>query len=238
MFGAEAAPDMLRALLKLEENQQYLGYYNFDGGYGTLPCCGGVREIFAAYKYSRQKNPYAGPSTAAWTNLMAISAESMSRREGSIRLLNEAHSLMNGAAGKVAPGGQSELNYMLNRTEVLRETLAGLNTLRRAFLKFDEAFRTKASAPDDVFVAQLDFGLATAREARAQLVSATRKFSERIDHVSDLAVLYHMNARLLLGAQYAIQHLENVVNYHRGKPYTTSVPFEQLFPMRPDRGGE
>jgi hypothetical protein len=238
MFGKDAGADMLRALLKLEENQQYLGYYNFDGGYGTLPCCGAVREIFAAYKYARQKNPYAGATTAAWTNLVTIAPESISRREGSIRLLNEALELMRGASAKVAPGGQSELTYLVNRTEVLRDTFAGLNTFRRAMVSFDEAFRAKPKVEPDQFLGLLESSLAIARDAQTQLVAATRKFSERIDHVSDLAVLYHLNARILLGLEYGILHLENVVNYHRGKPYLKSVPFEQLFPLRPDRGGE
>jgi hypothetical protein len=237
MFGTEAAPEMLAALLKLEENQQYLGYYNFDGGYGTLTCCGAVREIQAAYRYSRQKNPYGGPSTGAWTNLVASTAEFVDRREGSIRLLNQALELMKKASGKVAPRGKVELNYLVNRTEVFRDTFSALNAVRRAFSTFDDAFKAKAKgeATQAEFVAQLEASLAMAREGKAQLQAATRKFSEHIDHVSDLAVLYHMNARLLLGMDYSIQHLENVVNYHQGRPYLRHVPFERLFPMRPDR---
>ena len=164
--------------------------------------------------------------------------ESITRREGSIRLMNEALDLMRGARGKAAQQGRGEIDYMVNRTEVLRGTFAGLNTLRRAFLNFNDAFRNKANLGEHDFVAQLESSLAVAREAQAQLVAATRRFSEQIDHVSDLAVLYHMNARLLLGVELSIQHLENVVNYHRGQPYLRHVPFEQLFPMRPDRGGE
>ena len=237
MFGTEAAPEMLAALLKLEENQQYLGYYNFDGGYGTLTCCGAVREIQAAYRYSRQKNPYGGPSTGAWTNLVASTAEFVDRREGSIRLLNQALELMKKASGKVAPRGKVELNYLVNRTEVFRDTFSALNAVRRAFSTFDDAFKAKAKgeATQAEFVAQLEASLAMAREGKAQLQAATRKFSEHIDHVSDLAVLYHMNIRLLLGMDYTIQHLENVANYHRGRPYLRHVPFERLFPMRPDR---
>jgi hypothetical protein len=237
MFGKEAAPEMLAALLKLEENQQYLGYYNFDGGYGTLNCCGAAREVRAAYRYSRQKNPYAGPSTAEWTNFIAASTESIDRREGSIRLMNQALELMIKASSKVSPGGKPELSYLINRTEVFRDTLAALNTVRRGFMAFDDAFKSKGKEDfkQAQFVAQLESGLAITREGQAQLQAATRKFSEHIDHVSDLAVLYHMNVRLLLGTDYAIQHLENVVNYHQGRPYLKYVPFEKLFPIRPDR---
>lgn len=236
MFGKEAAGLMKRALLKLEENQQYLGYYNFDGGYGTLPCCGANREVWAAYRYYMQKNPFAGPNTAAWTNLMTITPETLSRREGSIRLLNEAAGLMHEASEKVAAQGRSELNYMINRTEVLRDTFAGLNNLRRAMLVFEDAFRAKKEVEHEKFVAQLETGLSSARDAHAGLLAATVKFSDRVDHVSDLAVLYHMNVRLLTGVQYGLDHLENVVNFHRGKPYLAPVGYERMFPHRPDRG--
>lgn len=236
MFGREAAGAMKRALLKLEENQQYLGYYNFDGGYGTLPCCGANREVWAAYRYYMQKNPFAGPNTAAWTNLMTITPETLSRREGSIKLLNEAVQLMREASETAAVQGRSELAYMINRTEVLRDTFAALNSLRRAMLVFEDAFRVKKEVDQEKFVAQLETGLSSARDAHGELLAATLKFSERVDHVSDLAVLYHMNVRLLTGVQYGIQHLENVVNFHRGKPYLAPVGYEAMFPHRPDRG--
>jgi hypothetical protein len=239
MFGKPAAADMYNALLKLEENQQFLGYYNFDGGYGTLNCCGAAREIYAAYRYSRQKNPYGGPSTGAWTNMVASTAEFINRREGSIRLLNEALVSLHSAAGKVSPQGESELKYLVNRTEVFRDTLAALNTVRRSFSAFDAAFKAKSKAQDDGkpddFVKPLDDSLAQAKAAQAQLVAAAQKFSERVDHVSDLAVLYHINTRLLMGMDCAVRQLENVVNYYHGKPYLDPVPFDRLFPMRPDR---
>ena len=240
MFGAKALDDMLAALLKLEENQQYLGYYNLDGGYGTLPCCGAIREVRAAYKYWRQKDPFSGPNAGSWTNLMAASAEFIERREGSIRLLNQALGHLQSASGKIAPRGRDEWSYLVNRTETFRDTFAGLNTVRRGYQKFDEAFRTRAGREGDrnKFVAQLQEGLATTRAGEFQLRQATEKFSERIDHVSDLAVLYQMNVRLLAGMECALQHLQNVVDYHLGKPYLGEVPFGRLFPMRPDKGSE
>ena len=41
--GCSARPPLgdAKALLKLEENQLYLGYYEYEGGYGVLLCCSG-----------------------------------------------------------------------------------------------------------------------------------------------------------------------------------------------------
>src|SRR5262249_19116834 len=90
MFGKEAAEPMHRALMKLEENQAYLGYYEYDGGYGILLCCSGIREVSASYRYSRQKNIYSGPIVRSWKNLITDAPDFIAYREGSIRLLNDA----------------------------------------------------------------------------------------------------------------------------------------------------
>jgi len=236
MFGKAAAPEMFEALMKLEENQAYLDYYEYEGGYGVLGCCSAVREVNAAYQYARQQNPYAGPVVGPWKRFVASSTDILAHREGAIRLLNEALAHLRAASGQVAPPGQSELRYLVNRTEVFRDCLAAMNTVRRALLGFDEAFRLRDKLGDEAFVAQLEAGLRLFQEGREQLTQATRKYSEIMDHVSDLAVLYHLNARVVLGTDLAGRFLEDVVNYHRGKPYLQKVPFERLFEPRPDKG--
>lgn len=85
---------------------------------------------------------------------------------------------------------------------------------------------------------QLESSLAILREGFGGLKAATQKFSRLVDHVSDLAVLYELNARLILGTELSLQFLENVVNYHEGKPFLRTVAFDRLFPRRPDKGEE
>jgi hypothetical protein len=238
MFGTAAADGMVAAFLKLEENQSLLGYYEYDGGYGVLLCCSGIREVNAAYQYWRQKNPYAGPSMRSWKKLMENSADMIARREASIALLNDALSHLQAAQGKVAPHGESELRYLINRTEVFRDSLKALNTFRRGMIAFDQAFRVRPQLSETDFVAQLQASLVTLQDGHEALKAATRKYSEIVDHVCDLAVLYHLNARVVLGTDLTIQLLQNVVNYHLGKPYLQRVPFERLYPPRPDRGAD
>ncbi|HTL55287.1 MAG TPA: alpha-glucuronidase family glycosyl hydrolase [Candidatus Limnocylindrales bacterium] len=238
IFGHAAADEIYQAFMKLEENQAWLGYYEYDGGYGVLLCCSGIRELNASYQYWRQKNPYAGPVMRSWRRLIAASADAIARREGSIALLNEALSHLRAASGKVAPGAVHELNYMINRTEAFRDCLAALNVFRRGMMNFDAAFRLRDELTEEAFVTQLEASLAMLRGGHEQLAEATRKYSEIIDHVCDLAVLYHLNARVVLGTDLTIQLIENVVNYHRGKPYLRKVPLDHLFPQRPDKGAD
>jgi hypothetical protein len=238
IFGNAAAEDMSKALLKLEENQLYLGYYEYEGGYGVLLCCSGTREVNAVYNYYRQKNPYAGPTVPAWQHLIDQAPAFIAKREGSIRLLDQTLDLMKNISPSVLPQGRPELEYLINRTATYRDFFAALNTYRRGLVNFDSAFRHRDQLDHDQFVAQLESSLATMRQGFEELKTATQTFSQLIDHVSDLAVLYQLNARLILGTDLSLQFLENIVNYHRGKPWLKPVAFERLYPPRPDKGIE
>jgi hypothetical protein len=238
MFGKEAADPMTRALLKLEENQLYLGYYEYEGGYGVLLCCSGTREVNAVYNYYRQKNPYAGPTVGSWQRLIAQSSAFIAKREGCIRLLNEALAEMQSASAKIPAPSRHEFDYLVNRTESYRDFFAALNLYRRGMVNFDAAFRHRSDLEQKEFVSQLESSLETMRQGFEQLKAATRKFSQLMDHVSDLAVLYELNARLILGTDLSLQVLQNVVNYHQGRPYLNKVDFDRLYPRRPDKGIE
>jgi len=238
IFGKASADEMSKALLKLEQNQLYLGYYEYEGGYGVLLCCSGTREVNAIYNYYRQKNPYAGPTVAAWRHLIDEAPAFIAKREGSIRLLDEALEHMKRISPSVLPQGRHELEYLINRTQTYRDFFAALNLYRRGLVNFDSAFRHREELGHQAFAAQLDSSLATLRQGFEDLKAATRKFSDLIDNVSDLAVLYNLNARIILGTDLSLQFLQNIVNYHEGKPFLKPVAFERLFPRRPDRGIE
>lgn len=238
IFGQAAAPEMSQALLKLEENQLFLDYYAYEGGYGILLCCSGVREVNAAYRYFCQKNPYAGPVVPAWQHLIDQAPAFIAKREGSIRLLDEALLHLKAASPSVLPQARHELDYLVNRSQTYRDLFTALNMYRRGVVNFDSAFRHRDEMSQEQFVAALESSLSIMRDAFAQLKTATENFSRIIDHVSDLAVLYHLNARVVLGTDLSLQFLQNVVNYHRGKPFMTPVDFERLFPRRPDKGIE
>jgi hypothetical protein len=57
-----------------------------------------------------------------------------------------------------------------------------------------------------------------------------------MDHPSDLGVLYHLNARAVLGFDLTRQWMRNVVNFHQGKDYLAHVAFERLFSPPHDAG--
>ena len=238
MFGKAAAQDMYEAFVKLEENQAFLGYYGFEGGFGLLPCCGSIWEVNATYQFARQKNPYAGPIVGTWKRLVTAAPDAIARREGSARLLNEAAGHLRAASPKVPVYAQYELKYLINRTETFRDCLVAMNTVRRGMVSFDKAFQSRDQLGNEAFCAQLERSLSTVREGTEQMKQATRNYSEIIDHVSDLAVLYHLNVRLVFGTELINQFLQDVANYHLGKPYLQKVPFERLYNKRLEKESE
>ncbi len=227
LFGERAAADMYRAYMALEDNEAWLGYYNY--GYSTMNCCGALEEVSRAYEYSRQDNPFDGPAGSAWQSFISNSPDVINRFEGSIRLLNQALENMRAAMPNVAPQGKYELGYMINRTESYRDYIQSLITIRQAYIDFDQAFKDRAHVPYEQFVANLEKSLGGFDVANEQAQAATRHYAEIIDHPSDLGVLYHLNARAVLGFDLTRQWMRNVVNFHERKSYLDHVPFERLF---------
>ncbi|MFN8008349.1 MAG: alpha-glucuronidase family glycosyl hydrolase [Terriglobia bacterium] len=227
LFGEHAAEAMFQAFMLLEENEAHLGYYNH--GYSTMNCCGALPEVRIAYNYSKQENPFDGPASEDWKAYILKSPGVILRYQESLKLLDSALGLMHQASVAVTPGGRFTLNYMINRTESYRGYIQSLITMRQAYVAFDRAFKNKSQQPKKDFVLELENSLRLFDTGRDQVEQATRHYAEIIDHPSDLAVLYHLNARAILGFGLARQWMTNVVNFYRDQPYLQHVPFERLF---------
>jgi hypothetical protein len=230
LFGAAAAPEMYKAFMTLEENQRYLGYNKY--GTATLNCCGVLAEVRQGYRYYQQTNPYDGPTFAGWRDFITDSPDVIQRFEGSMRLLNEALQQMQAALPKAAPRGRYELRYMINRTESYRDFMQALVTVRKAYILFDRAFQEKPKLSHQDFINELEKSMNEFKAAKAQAEAATREYAEIMDNPSDLGVLYHLNARGILGISMVCDTIQNVVNFQEGKPYLKHVPWETR--LKPD----
>jgi uncharacterized protein YukE len=229
IFGAKAAPAMVRAFTALEENQEYTGYNRY-GYYATMMnCCTSLPEVYVAHRYFLQTNAFAGPSVPEWTSFIKAAPDAIARMEGSIARLNKALEALRAATPDVAPQGEYELRYMINRTESFRDYMQSLVTLRQAFLLFDQAFQRQHSESHEQFVADLNKALEGFAQASQQVQATTREYTQMMDNPSDLGVLYHLNARAVEGFDLIFQTMQNIVNYHMGKPYLQHVPWEKLF---------
>jgi Glycosyl hydrolase family 67 N-terminus len=225
LFGEAAAPDMYRAFMALEDNEEHLGYYNY--GYSTMNCCGPLPEVDQAYKYSKQPNPFGGP--IGWESFISSSADTIQRFQGSVKLLDAALGHMRDASPKAAVQGQYELRYLMNRTESYRDYIQSLIIMRQAYVTFYDAFDSKDHIPRKEFETRLDKSMGEFDSGIAMAQVATRKYAELVDETSDLGVLYQMNSRALLGFDLARQWMRNVVAFQEGKPYVQTVRFDRLY---------
>jgi len=226
VFGPQAAPAMYRAFIALEENEAHLGYYNY--GFTTMNCCGPLPEVQRARLWAQHPNFYDGapPEEKGFINQTPAVIQ---RFEGSMNLLEASLKEMRAALPVVSPQGEYELRYMINRTESYRDFIGSLVTIRKAYLHLDQALQEQTKLPREQFVKDLESCLGEFELANRQIQAATRHYTEIMDHPSDLGVLYHLNARGIIGFDLALQFVRNIVNFHRGQPYFNHVPFERLY---------
>jgi hypothetical protein len=225
LFGEAAAPDMVKAFETLEANEEYLGWTQ-KGNFG---CCGVIAEVAMAHNLYKQPNPFDGPKD--WNGFIGSSHDLVRYYEQAAENLQQAADAMNAAAPKVAPHGQEELRYLMNKTESYRMHLETLITVRKAYIAFDEAFRMWDAKTIDraELVRRLDASMALFSEARRMGRETTEKFAEVIDHPSDMGVLYRANLFLVTGLELVEQTMQDIVNYHHGREYTKLVPWNKIY---------
>ncbi len=177
-----------------------------------------------------QANPFDGPNDAQWAGFIIGAAQVNGIFEGAIPFLDKALASMHAAEPNVEPQGKHELAYLMNRTEAYRDDMRAEITERKAFLDFDQAFRTRNAVSQEQFVANLEASLKLFQAGYQQAVVATSKYAEIIDYPSDLETLYHLNAGTVMGFDLIRRWMQKIVNFNEGKLYTEHVPFEHLFP--------
>lgn len=227
IFGEKAAPQMLKAFDTLEKNEEYLGWT----GRGNFSCCGPPRELSIAYAYSKQPNPFSGPHFQGWRPFISEAHDLIRAYTGSVQLLQEALGELRNAQPEVAPQSQAYLSYLTNRTQSYILHLQTLITWNQAYIDLDTAFQTEAQEGSNSqdFLNRLDGSLKDFQEAQAEAKAMAEKFSEIIDHPSDLGVLYRINVFMVTGTELVTDLMQNIDNYYHGRDYVRPVDFRKVY---------
>jgi hypothetical protein len=101
--------------------------------------------------------------------------------------------------------------------------------LEKAYLEFDAAFRARAAGNREEFMKLLDRSLETFQQSQRMARAMATKFAEIIDDPSDLGVLYRINVYMLDGTDIVGQFMQNINDFHHGKPYLNPVPLDKVF---------
>lgn len=230
IFGAGAAPlmhEVFRTLEDVEESRGWrsLSSFAFQGGCYELDSLAG--EILA------QDNPYDGPDNPELLSRRARSRTSdvdsrvpvgdfipdkSELNRQSIAQLSQALSRMKECRSSVPAKGRPYLDYLINKTaafishlEMTQFAADGIATYADAFLHNprDEARRAR-----DLAVAEQLFV-----KAQQQARETARIFAQKVDHPSDLGILFLANVFNIQKADRVAELVHRVVCYHQGKPY-------------------
>lgn len=230
-FGQRAAPLMFQAFMALENKEAYGGYHCQKPM--DIDCCGPPVELLRAKEYAEQPNPYDGPDFQRWKEFVDSIPRRIEVFAGEVQFEEKALESMKMAEGVVAPGSLKELHYLENKTQSHIQLLRTLIQLDKAFADFSEAFQWDSRTQRKEFLTRLDESFQEFHNAQSLAHSTARTFSEDVDNVSDLGVLWRLNVHVVAGMDLIANFMDNINNYHHGKPYLKQIQWERVFSPLP-----
>ncbi len=230
IFGEGAASEMTEVFRILEDVEESRGWrslasFGFQGGCYELEELAG--EILA------QDNPFDGPDNPALLSKRAnsrtpsvdsrvpvgdfIPGKSALNRD-SIEQLGRALSRMKACRDSVTPKGRPYADYLINKTEAFISHLEMIQFAADGIGAYADAF---ARSPKDEtrLAAELAAAELLFEKARQRARETARIFAQRIDHPSDLGILFLANVYNIQKADRIAELVHRVVAYHQGKPY-------------------
>jgi hypothetical protein len=100
----------------------------------------------------------------------------------------------------------------------------------QAYIDLDSVFQARADGlAREEFVTQLDKVLGEFEETQQKAKAMTEKWSEIIDHPSDLGALYRINVFMVTGTELTVGLIQNIDNFHHGRDYVKPVAFDKIF---------
>lgn len=247
IFGKRAEAPMFQAFMALEDMEGYRGYA-FQKPYHILMmnCCSlppdvpgeedaarPNEELYLAKKYAEQPDAYDGPTFKAWKDFIEVVPHRIELFTGYRELLQKALGYMKTAEGVTSPGSLGELHYLENKTEAYDQMIGTFILLDQALAEFDESFKLNPRTQHEEFLKKLDESLQTFVQAQLLGRHSGQTFSEVVDNVSDLGILYRLNVFVVTGTELITQFMANIQKYHHGKPYLNQVEWEKVFSQSP-----
>jgi hypothetical protein len=232
VFGPKAASAMEEAFALLEDSEESLGWrsmksFHFSGGCSELEVLGA--ELLA------QDDPYDGPdnpeylSKRAKCRYLAIDSRVPSGEyiPGKIELYRKSTALLSQALSRmrevqpvVSSKGQSHLDYLVGKTEAYKAHLEMVALVAEAIAAYADAFVLRPKNEEDLSKALLGAErLINAAQQKAR--EAAGSFARKIDHPSDLGILFLANVYNIDKADRLAELFHRVAVYHQGGRYWT-----------------
>lgn len=213
IFGSKAALFVKKAFNYFEESEELLGWRglkNFLWSVGLSDLVNIKTEII------EQANPFGGPENPTkMIKEMKIKEDIFSN---GIELLQKGMKELKKAKFSIGPKGKEMLDYLINRTEAYIFHLSSVKLLYSGFLIYAEAFADDGFNKNQLGK-KMENVLQVFIKSKLKIKKATSKFSEIIDHNSDLAVLFLENIWGIGELDKLVRFFKQVVNYYNGRNY-------------------
>ena len=230
IFGPASGALMERSFTLLEDADELMGWR----GLGNFAFSGGCQELHSlSRELLEQDNPYDGPPDAEELKRQATSiylrldsrVPAGECRRGRVERLNVACGLLDQALGEmegarvaVSAKGSSYLGYLSSKTRAYIAHLQMCASICRGLAAYADGFIENERSAHG-----LSRSLAEAErylfKAKEQAREAARIFAERIEHPSDLAILFLANVYNIQKVDRIADLVRRVANYHQGLPY-------------------
>jgi len=222
VFGATAVPQVMEAFTKLEQNDEFLG----GRGQHNMPWNMVPDQIWIMHTFKEFDQPFhRAPFSQDFVDRCEERAIKFRQAIGSLSLaldrFGEAYQL-------TTRSGQQELAYIINRTHGYRAHLQALVQFAELYHHYYEMF---ALLPQDLegFKQSLDRLLTESHRLEGVTRESATYFASCVEHTTDLALLWMVSHRMVLGSHCLCEFLENIRAFYSGGEYWKPVDWDKLF---------
>ncbi len=222
VFGTAAASAVRQAFRLLEHNDEFLG----GRGQGNMPWNMVPRQILIMSTFKDFDRPFhAAPFGKGFVD--DCEAVGLKFRTA-VENLGEALKLLETAHEAADRSGREELGYIIARTKGFRAHLQALIRFGELYASYYAMFR---HLPDDLdgFKASLNTLINNAGKLEEQTHRSADHFADCVQHTTDLAVLWMVSHKMVLGSQCLRRFLDNIRAFYDGREYWRPVPWDTLF---------
>ncbi|MCF7853891.1 MAG: hypothetical protein K9N51_03765 [Candidatus Pacebacteria bacterium] len=223
VFGEQAADRIVDAFMILEKNDEHLGGRGQKNlPWNMLPQHIGIMKSFRDFERPFDRAPFAVETVQAFER----SAEMF---KVSIGYLSQALALLEGTGPDTHESGRRELAYIVSRTKGYRAHLQALVDITGLYRTYYEIFEEGPRNDLPGFRRTLGALVEDAARLEARTRTSARFFAACVSHTTDLAVLWMISHKMVLGSQCLHGFLSNIQAFYDGREYWKPVPWDKLF---------
>jgi len=221
LFGEEAATPLTAAFAILEHNDEYLG----GRGQGNMPWNMVPWDILVLSTFRDFDQPFhQAPFGEGFVHACQDKA---GKFRAAINHLDQGLDLLAQAQALAADAGRQELDYLIARTRGYRSHLQAHVQLAELYAHYLDVFQLLDNLGE--FKAAFTQLVREARDVEERTTESARHFAGCVEHVTDMAVLWMISHKMVLGSQCLRQFLENILAFYEGREYWNEVDWDILF---------